>query len=260
MRPHPVKQASFLFVHGWSGTASVWDEVRAALPDARTDVIEHGYLGATPRRRPVPDGTIVVGHSAGVPELLSDLPTGCAGLVSINGFTRFTAGPDHPSGVPVRLLDRMLLRLDEDPEGTVAAFRARCGIHAPIVGTLQPQRLRAGLLALRDTDARAALARSLAPMQPLAPMNPLASMKPLAPVQPLAPVRLPAPTQCLAPSQSPVPLRLLALAGRRDPIVPPALTGACFPASVITWHDEAGHLLPRTHPQWCAAHLRAFAA
>lgn len=204
--------ASFLFLHGWSGDASMWDEVRAALPEARTDVIEHGYLGAVPRRPPVPDGTIVVGHSAGVPELLSDLPAGCAGLVSINGFTRFTAGADHPSGVPARLLDRMLLRLDQDPEAAVVAFRARCGISGPLAGTPRPERLRAGLLALRDADARGA------------------------------------------------GVRLLALAGRLDPIVPPALTRACFAEPAIVWHEQAGHLLPCSHPVWCAERLRAFAA
>lgn len=211
MRPHPVT-ASFLFVHGWSSDASIWDDLRAALPEAWTAVAEAGYFGSPARRPPVPDGTIVVGHSAGVPELLSDLPAGCAALVSINGFTRFTGSADHPCGVPARVLDRMLLRLDQDPEATVAAFRAGCGMSGPVPGTLRPERLRTGLLALRDADARGA------------------------------------------------DVRLLALAGRLDPIVPPALTRACFAEPAIVWHEQAGHLLPCSHPLWCAEQLRAFAA
>lgn len=47
----------------------------------------------------------------------------------------------------------------------------------------------------------------------------------------------------------------LALAGRADPILPQALTGALFPPSLARWHD-GGHLLPLTDPLWCAQQLR----
>jgi pimeloyl-[acyl-carrier protein] methyl ester esterase len=46
-----------------------------------------------------------------------------------------------------------------------------------------------------------------------------------------------------------------ALAGRDDPIVPPALTAAAFEAGRIEWH-EGGHLLPWSAPDWCAGQLR----
>jgi pimeloyl-[acyl-carrier protein] methyl ester esterase len=53
-------------------------------------------------------------------------------------------------------------------------------------------------------------------------------------------------------------LPLLALAGGQDPIVPPAMTGACFGAAETRWLAEGGHLLPLTAPQWCAARMEEF--
>jgi pimeloyl-[acyl-carrier protein] methyl ester esterase len=47
----------------------------------------------------------------------------------------------------------------------------------------------------------------------------------------------------------------LALAGRSDPVAPPALSEALFPPPLAQWHD-GGHLLPLTDPVWCAQQLR----
>jgi len=46
------------------------------------------------------------------------------------------------------------------------------------------------------------------------------------------------------------------LAGRGDPIVPPAMTVAGFAGRQIHWH-EGGHLLPQTDPAWCAERIVA---
>ena len=46
---------------------------------------------------------------------------------------------------------------------------------------------------------------------------------------------------------------------RRDPVVPPAMTGAALPGVALRWHARGGHLLPRSDPQWCAGHIRDFA-
>lgn len=51
---------------------------------------------------------------------------------------------------------------------------------------------------------------------------------------------------------------LLALAGEADPIVPPSVTRATFPADAIRWQAEGGHLLPLSHPSWCASALSSF--
>ena len=206
----------FLFAHGWGFDATLWDAMRDALPDADTAAVERGYLGAVPRWPGVPPGAILVGHSAGVLDLLSDPPPQCAGLVAINGFSRFAAAVDFPHGVPDRVLQRMLGRLALDPQATVAEFRARCGSDVAVCGSLHPLRLREGLEALCERDLRASPGRS--------------------------------------------GLRLLALAGTNDPIVPPALTRDCFEAAETIWHPAAGHLLPSTEPGWCVDRLRAFVA
>ena len=48
----------------------------------------------------------------------------------------------------------------------------------------------------------------------------------------------------------------LALAGMNDPIVPPAMSTASFPAEELILAEGGGHLLPLTHPDWVAANLR----
>lgn len=53
------------------------------------------------------------------------------------------------------------------------------------------------------------------------------------------------------------------LAGRRDAIVPTALTedvAAALPQEHLRWIDDGGHLLPLTHPAECAAFIRETAA
>ena len=52
----------------------------------------------------------------------------------------------------------------------------------------------------------------------------------------------------------------LALAGARDPIVPPAMTEQALSGFDTAWHPEGGHLLPLTAPDWCAERIAAFAA
>ncbi|WP_181905322.1 alpha/beta fold hydrolase [Aestuariispira insulae] len=50
----------------------------------------------------------------------------------------------------------------------------------------------------------------------------------------------------------------LALASKNDPIVPPKLTQDSFQGKEICWHEEAGHLLPLSHPDWCAQKTSEF--
>lgn len=49
--------------------------------------------------------------------------------------------------------------------------------------------------------------------------------------------------------------KVQALAGRNDPIVPADMTEHGFAGHPIQWHD-GGHLLPITHPEWCADKIR----
>ncbi len=214
--------AQLLFVHGWAMDGSVWLAMRERLqarsvPQQAITLRETGYFDGArsdAAREPAHVGTPVigVGHSLGVMQLLATPPAGLAGLMSINGFTRFAEAADHPAGVPTRTLHRMMRRLEQDPAATVAAFRASCGIEAPLPSPPLLPALRRGLELLRDGDTRPRLRRS--------------------------------------------PVPVLALAGTRDAVVPPALSAACFPG--LRW-VEGGHLLPLTHPELCAAALLEFA-
>ncbi len=49
----------------------------------------------------------------------------------------------------------------------------------------------------------------------------------------------------------------LALCGRQDPIVPPAMSEALFAPALAKWRD-GGHLLPLSDPDWCARQLTAY--
>lgn len=208
---------TLLFVHGWAFDASVWTALRAELSDWPHAVADAGYFG--PAQAPATDGPVIaIGHSLGVLRLLRGLPAGCLGLVSINGFPRFGAGPDFGAGVPQRVLDRMLKRLSADPRALLQEFRQRCG-DASAFGEPEVSALGRDLQALRDEDQRAALAR--------------------------------------------LPVPLLLLAGRDDPIVSATLTQAAFPeraGQARYWREHGGHLLPVSDAAWCAGHIRAFAS
>ncbi len=154
-----MRPPCLLLAHGWGCDATIWDGLRAALDGFETLVVERGYLGACPAWPAVPAGAIAVGHSAGLLDLLADLPPGCAGVAAINGFTRFAEAADFPPGTPRRVLDRMARRLADDPDGTVRTFRDRCGL-PPLPGPLRggaarQDRLRDGLAVLAVRDGRA---------------------------------------------------------------------------------------------------------
>lgn len=52
--------------------------------------------------------------------------------------------------------------------------------------------------------------------------------------------------------------KLLVLHGMADPILPSILRDSAFPGSIRAEHSGAGHLLPLTHPGWCAERIVAF--
>ena len=150
-----MPQATLWFAHGWAYDASFWAPLRAALSDwprwPTTPAISApppaGSLRPGDRHRPFAGRAAPVAPAA----------AGCAGLVCINGFARFGAGPDFPEGVAPRLLDRMLRQLVAQPQAVLRDFRARCGDDTPS-GAPDMAALERGLLALRDEDRRAGLA------------------------------------------------------------------------------------------------------
>jgi len=161
---------TLLFVHGWAFDTSVWTPLRAALGDWPQAVTDAGYFGAgeaAAGSRPVTGPVIAIGHSLGVMRLLRDLPSNCVGVVSINGFPRFSAAPDFDAGVPRRMLDRMMKRLSADPAAVVQDFRVRCG-EASALGEPRLEPLARDLERLRDDDQRSALAALPVPLLILA--------------------------------------------------------------------------------------------
>lgn len=177
---------TLLFVHGWAFDASVWTQLRAELADWPHAVADAGYFGATPAVidpvtgpvtdtdsitgpdiAPITRPVIAIGHSLGVMRLLRSLPSNCVGVVSINGFPRFSAAPDFEAGVPRRMLDRMMKRLSTDPAAVVQDFRERCA-EASALGEPRLEPLARDLELLRDDDQRSALAALPVPLLILA--------------------------------------------------------------------------------------------
>lgn len=152
---------SLLFVHGWGFDASFWNPLRAALGNPAGAAADLGYFGApfVPR---LGGPVLVVTHSLGAMLVLVDPPPGCVGLVAINGFDRFGAGPGFP-GVPQRVIDRMHARFRTAPRDVVAEFRRRCGSDAGFE-TPRTERLAEHLTLLRDGDARSRAAAWALPL------------------------------------------------------------------------------------------------
>jgi pimeloyl-[acyl-carrier protein] methyl ester esterase len=153
-----VIQPTLLFVHGWGFGPSFWEPLRDRLPDWPHAIADLGYFGKA--QWPMPAGPVVgIGHSYGLAQLLQAPLPQCGGIISINGFARFTACSDFPHGTPTRIVERMLMRLPSDPIGVVNNFRKRCRGQATDESP-NVERLTTALRNMCDADPREALARS----------------------------------------------------------------------------------------------------
>ncbi|WP_420223861.1 alpha/beta fold hydrolase [Pigmentiphaga litoralis] len=188
------------------------------IPLGRQQRYDAGYAGAAVLEPPS-EPFIAVAHSFGMMRVLKDLPPHCLGIVCLNGFARFSAAPDFTAGTPLRLIDRMLQRLRQDPMGVVNTFRARCGAEPyPVTTELDVDALFEDLSALRDDDARTALAAC------------------------------PAPVVAVAAEDDPI-----------VPAGMTAMTFAHLSSVSVVLLPEGGHLLPVTHPAECADAVRRMA-
>lgn len=136
-----------LFAHGWGFDRQFWEPLAALLPQWAHVIDDRGYFGA-PTTPPVEGPCVAVTHSFGTMRLLAAPPPGLAGIVAINGFERFTAVGGR-AGVPLRVLDRMLRRFENEPREVLAEFRRTCGSTEPF-GAIDAPLLHADLLRLRD--------------------------------------------------------------------------------------------------------------
>ncbi len=157
---------AILFIHGWGGSAALWDKVRARLPWFECHAADLGFFG--PAHLPAVKRPFVVGHSLGFAWALEHVPQPWAGAVAVNAFPRFAQAPDFPDGVPLRVLDRMRLRFRDQPHAVAADFLTRCGVRTPLLDNMVPERLGAALDFLAVTDQRERLSSLTAPLRILA--------------------------------------------------------------------------------------------
>jgi pimeloyl-[acyl-carrier protein] methyl ester esterase len=220
-----------LFLHGWGFDASLWDGVRAALPDHDALNWDRGYFGAT-SADPVTEPVLAVGHSMGA-MLLAGMP-GIAGLVAVNGFDRFV-GED---AVPPRVVDRMRTRYAEAPREVLGDFRRRIGAGAA-PDHIEVQTLAADLDLLASSDfSRHWEERG---DEAIHRRNGCSS-------------------GLLRSASNDEGKRMLVLQGGADPLLPEAMRESVFAGAPRETLAGAGHLLPLTHPLWVADRIRAFVA
>ncbi len=211
-----------VLVHGWAFDHRLWHGLCSALPEFDTVTVDLGYYGSPSCPAFPPDRPVIaVGHSLGVLWLLHTRPFPWAGLISINGFPRFVEGPDYKPAVQARLIDRMIRRLPADPADAILDFRRRCGNTDPLPDGPVLDHLLTGLDWLRNWDARPIAGGTM------------------------------------------IPAPILALSGGHDQILPEGMDDHCFRNFTDVTRvrlDTGGHLLPLTHPEWCAQQIRGFLA
>ncbi|MDE2260511.1 MAG: alpha/beta hydrolase [Betaproteobacteria bacterium] len=145
-----------VFVHGWGMGPDLWSPIINNLPDHPVQRADLGFRGSP--ARPIVSTPLVIAHSLGLMWALTHLPRPWAGLVSVNGFTRFTRADGFP-GVAPRFLARMKSRLPVDATGVVDDFLCRCGMASPHTRGFDQAMLSQGLDWLAEWDTRAQFAR-----------------------------------------------------------------------------------------------------
>jgi pimeloyl-[acyl-carrier protein] methyl ester esterase len=156
-----------LFAHGWALDRTLWDRVLAELGPAADGAVllDAGYYGRPTDHNLLSEAPVLgVGQSLGVLELLTAPPAPLAGLVAIDGFARFAAGPDFPEGQHAAGLKAMARRLRASPEVVLGAFITKAldgslGDAPPPCGAPDRDVLGQGLERLLALDGRAAAQR-----------------------------------------------------------------------------------------------------
>lgn len=88
-----MQRVSLIFIHGFMGHPSDWDELRAALPEFETKALEMPVAAdwqssLKQLAESIPDQSIVIGYSMGARLVLGvalEFPQRCAGLVFVSG-------------------------------------------------------------------------------------------------------------------------------------------------------------------------------
>jgi pimeloyl-[acyl-carrier protein] methyl ester esterase len=143
-----------VLLHGWGYDASFWTPLRESLaPESETLAWDLGYFGAESMPAPGREA-YAIGHSFGVLWFLRHRPFAWRGLVSINGFSRFSAGADFSDGVPLTQLSRLRASVADNAQEALTGFRQRSGDPIPLPSAPDRKRLLDGLDHLRIWDER----------------------------------------------------------------------------------------------------------
>lgn len=147
-----------VLVHGWGFTPAMWQPVRDRLGQSAVTP-DLGFFGSADTNLPSGQPLLAIGHSLGLLWLLTQtsLPEGSI-VLGINGFTRFTRANDFSSGVPPRVLNRMMKGLEQEAVPVLRQFRENCGLsrqETESFGNPETTRLMDGLSLLQKGDARA---------------------------------------------------------------------------------------------------------
>ncbi|OUS18039.1 hypothetical protein A9Q97_01215 [Rhodospirillales bacterium 47_12_T64] len=146
-----------LLVHGWGYGPDIWNSVIPQLdPEIECTIADLGFSGTM--KLPTGHYDIAVGHSMGLLWLLSKEKVSWDKLVSINGFTKFSASDDFPQGVSARVLERMIRKIPHSAQGVLKSFHAQCDplgiVPFKSLANLDEERMIWGLEFLRDMDLR----------------------------------------------------------------------------------------------------------
>jgi pimeloyl-ACP methyl ester carboxylesterase len=213
-----------LMISGWASDRSIWrrcaDRLAAMLEPGPVTFTQFDPACFDETAPPFAGGhyDLAIGHSAGLPWLLSQENISYDRIASICGFTRFCRSDDFDGGWNRRVIERMARQLDVSPGQVVEEFwnkasATRTGHGNPPRpdGPPNPARLAEGLQALSEQDCR---------------------------------------QQWIAGTG-----RRLVIAGTGDRIVTAEHTCLCFAADSVEWIQTDSHWIPWTFPETCAALL-----
>lgn len=211
-----------LCVHGWAFGPELWRPMIDRLTDLmigldlEVSCADLGFYG----QDCIPSGhfDLAIGHSFGMLWLLESRLVKADRLVSINGFTRFSAAEDFQCGWPHRIVQRMRKGLGANYPKVIREFLANSAATGwtDSIGlspeTADVERLDWALEALINSDGREQWSAFDGPQR--------------------------------------------VIAATRDQIVTREHTQQCFPDGDIQWLKSECHCLPLKFPEICAALIR----
>ncbi|WP_342628869.1 alpha/beta fold hydrolase [Nguyenibacter vanlangensis] len=221
--PAPSERPGLLLVHGWGFTPDFWNPVLDRLDHPDPVTLDFGFFGPDSLAARPTRPFVAVGHSLGTLWLLLHRSQARIGPRAAPG-----AGPC----VGIVLLNGFARfgAAPDYPAGVAPRIidRMAHGLDSNPDDVVATFRARAGITTPAPAPARAdRLAHALRLLRD-------ADARTTLPPDGMATLRI--------------------LAGRQDPIVPPDMTTASFPAPLpVDWVEDGGHLLPLTHPARCAA-------